>query len=101
MSSPVLVDARAVARRFGVTYATVLSWARRGVVPCLRAGKHPVRFDLSAVEAAMNQRARSGAGAASMECAVMPAIGASSRDRHHPRHESGTACCRRGLTWTR
>jgi predicted site-specific integrase-resolvase len=59
MSETPLVDAHAVAKRFGVSYATVLGWARRGVVPCLRAGHHPVRFEIDAVEDALRARGRS------------------------------------------
>jgi hypothetical protein len=52
-----IVDARALAGRLCVTPATVLAWARRGWIPCLRAGRRPVLFDLAAVERALHERA--------------------------------------------
>jgi hypothetical protein len=60
-----LLNARGVAVRFHVTPATVLAWARRGWVPCLRAGRRPVLFDPIEVEKAL--RERGGKGAASCQ----------------------------------
>jgi hypothetical protein len=57
-----LIDARRVAERYHVTPATVLAWARRGWVPCLRAGRRPVLFDPAEVEAALRRRGLHGAG---------------------------------------
>jgi hypothetical protein len=51
-----IIDARGVAARLGVTPATVLAWARRGWVPCLRAGRRPVLFDIGEVERALGER---------------------------------------------
>jgi excisionase family DNA binding protein len=46
-----------LARQLGVTPSTVLAWARRGWIPCLRAGRRPVLFDVAAVKQAMAERA--------------------------------------------
>ncbi len=54
---PPIADARSIARRYRVTPATVLAWARRGWIPCLRAGRRPVLFDAAAVERALAERA--------------------------------------------
>lgn len=53
-----IVDARDLAARLCVTRATVLSWARRGLIPCLRAGRRPVLFDLAEVERVLRERAQ-------------------------------------------
>jgi hypothetical protein len=53
-----ILDARGLAAKLRVTPATVLTWARRGWVPCLRAGRRPVLFDLAEVERALRERAR-------------------------------------------
>jgi len=52
-----LVDAKNLARRLNVTVATIHSWHRRGWIPCLRAGRRPVLFDLAEVESALRDRA--------------------------------------------
>jgi hypothetical protein len=56
----VYADARELAARYRVTPATVLAWARRGWIPCLRAGRRPVLFDVVEVEKAMRARGRVG-----------------------------------------
>jgi predicted site-specific integrase-resolvase len=53
-----IVDARDLGARLGVTPATVLAWARRGWIPCLRAGRRPVLFELPEVERALKERAK-------------------------------------------
>jgi hypothetical protein len=55
-----IIDARGLAAKLRVTPATVLTWARRGWIPCLRAGRRPVLFDLAEVERALKERARRG-----------------------------------------
>jgi hypothetical protein len=50
------LDAREIAPRLHVTPATVLAWQRRGWIPCLRAGRRPVLFDVVAVEEALRAR---------------------------------------------
>jgi hypothetical protein len=53
-----IVDARGLAAKLHVTPATILTWARRGWIPCLRAGRRPVLFDLAEVERALKERAK-------------------------------------------
>lgn len=50
-----LVSARVVAGTYRVLPGTILAWAARGVVPYVPYGKQ-VRFDLSAVQAALRKR---------------------------------------------
>jgi hypothetical protein len=52
-----IVDARQLAAKLSVTPATVLAWARRRWIPCLRAGRRPVLFDFDDVERALRARA--------------------------------------------
>lgn len=54
-----IVDATELSRRLGVTRQTVHAWHRRGWIPCLRAGRRPVLFDVVAVEKALLERAKS------------------------------------------
>ena len=46
-----------VARRFGVSTATVNRWVRIGAIPCLRPSRRVVRFDMKAVDRALADRA--------------------------------------------
>jgi hypothetical protein len=53
-----IIDAGGLAAKLCVTRATILTWARRGWIPCLRAGRRPVLFDLAEVERALKDRAK-------------------------------------------
>jgi DNA-binding transcriptional MerR regulator len=53
-----LFDAKALSKELKVTTQTIHAWHRRGWIPCLRAGRRPVLFDLDAVLAAMTARAQ-------------------------------------------
>lgn len=53
-----IVDARGLAAKLHVTPATVLAWARRGWIPCLRAGRRPVLFDVEEVQRVLKERAK-------------------------------------------
>jgi hypothetical protein len=55
-----LVDARDRAPKLAVTPTTILTWARRGGIPCLRAGRRPGWFDLAEGEHALKERAQRG-----------------------------------------
>jgi hypothetical protein len=56
-----LFDARQLAPRYHVTAQTLLAWARRGVIPCVRAGQRPVLFDPVAVDLALRSHGTAGA----------------------------------------
>jgi excisionase family DNA binding protein len=58
------VKACDVAVKLGVTSRTVLNWARRGIIPCLRAGARTILFDLAEVERALKERTGGGQEAA-------------------------------------
>jgi excisionase family DNA binding protein len=49
-------DANELAQRLGVTKDTIHAWHRRGWIPCLRAGRRPVRFDAKKVIEALEKR---------------------------------------------
>ena len=57
MNGPLLTVAE-LAQRFRVRPETIRHWARLGRVPCLRCGPRSLRFDLQAVEHALQQRGR-------------------------------------------
>ena len=50
------LNATQLAERLQVTPATIHAWHRRGWIPCLRAGRRPVLFDLTDVLNALRQR---------------------------------------------
>jgi DNA-binding transcriptional MerR regulator len=50
------LTASELAAKLRVTPATVHAWHRRGWIPCLRASRRPVLFDLDEVEAAIRLR---------------------------------------------
>ncbi|MFT5528137.1 MAG: phage terminase Nu1 subunit (DNA packaging protein) [Pirellulaceae bacterium] len=52
-----LVDAKKLAELLTVKPATIHAWHRRGWIPCLRAGRRPVLFDVEAVKKALRERA--------------------------------------------
>ena len=45
----VFVDARGLADRLKVSYATVLQWARRDKIPCVQSGRGRYLFNLDSV----------------------------------------------------
>jgi predicted site-specific integrase-resolvase len=57
-----LVDAKELADRLKVTPATIHVWHRRGWIPCLRAGRRPVLFDVEAVEKTLRKRGEGKGG---------------------------------------
>jgi hypothetical protein len=50
------VDARAIGQHCKRTRKTILTWARRGLIPCHRLGKRIVLFQLAEVADAIKQR---------------------------------------------
>jgi hypothetical protein len=54
---PDYLDAGALAAKLHVTRDTILAWARRGWIPCVRASQRPVLFDPAEVAKAMRARA--------------------------------------------
>ena len=48
-----LQTADEIAKQLRVTAATIHAWHRRGLIPCIRAGHHPVLFDAHEVLAAL------------------------------------------------
>ncbi len=54
----VFLTASDLAKRLQVTRPTIHAWHRRGWIPCLRAGRRPVLFDLDAVLTALRERAQ-------------------------------------------
>ena len=51
-----LLNARELAQHLRVTPSTIHAWQRRGWIPCLRAGRRPVLFDVDAVIVALQRR---------------------------------------------
>jgi hypothetical protein len=60
----IILDARGLAAQLHVTPATILAWARRGWIPCLRAGRRPVLFDSAEVQRVLKERAELKGGGA-------------------------------------
>ena len=56
-----LFNASQLSRRLGVTVPTIHAWHRRGWIPCLRAGRRPVLFDVDDVDHALRQRGKESA----------------------------------------
>ena len=56
-----LVDAKTVAEHFGVTVATVRTWARRRQIPCIWVSRTTVRFRVEDIERALTRTAHRGA----------------------------------------
>ena len=54
-----LVDKCVVARLYGVTEQTVLTWVQQGRIPCVRPTKRTLRFNLNEVERALTKPAES------------------------------------------
>lgn len=40
----------------GVNLNTILVWARKGIIPCLRLSSRVIRFDMEEVEAALREK---------------------------------------------
>jgi phage terminase Nu1 subunit (DNA packaging protein) len=59
-----ILTAQELADHCHVTVATIHSWHRRGWIPCLRAGRRPVLFDVAAVEQTLRERAEHRQGVA-------------------------------------
>ena len=53
-----LLNATELAERLKVTPATIHAWHRRGWIPCLRASRRPVLFDINAVARSLEQRGK-------------------------------------------
>jgi hypothetical protein len=50
------VRAEELARRYGVSTATIHAWNRHGLIPSLRASQRPVLFDPTEVDRALRDR---------------------------------------------
>ena len=46
---PILVDAKTLSERLGVSYQSLLTWTRRGKVPHLRNGRGQIYYNVDAV----------------------------------------------------
>ena len=57
-----LLTANELAKRLRVTAYTIHAWQRQGRIPCLRASRRPVLFDLIEVEEALRQRSQPQGG---------------------------------------
>src|SRR5271157_2146009 len=53
---PIFVDARDLAERLGVRYATILTWVRRGKLPHIRDGRGRYLFNLNTVLETLRQK---------------------------------------------
>ena len=52
-----IVTAKELAKQLSVQTETIHAWHRRGWIPCLRAGRRPVLFDVADVLRALQRRA--------------------------------------------
>lgn len=68
MANEQLGTAEDVARRFGVSVATVNRWVRNGAIPCFRPSRRVVRFDIVAVEHALAKLGRDYSSAGESPC---------------------------------
>lgn len=53
---PIILEAVELAERLEVTSRTILSWARRGHIPCIRDGRRKILFNLDQVLQALRAR---------------------------------------------
>jgi len=53
-----LVEAKDLAERFGVKIATIHTWRRRGLIPCIRPTQGTIRFRLEDVVRALSRPAK-------------------------------------------
>jgi excisionase family DNA binding protein len=58
MSEVQFLTTAAVAAKLGVAPRTVLVWAKRGKIPCERLTRRTIRFEFSAVLAAIRTNAK-------------------------------------------
>jgi len=42
----------------GINLNTVLVWARKGIIPCLRLSSRVIRFDMKEVEASLREKSK-------------------------------------------
>lgn len=60
---PTLYDGREIAERIGASYDDVMTWARRGIIPRIKTGRHVV-FNLDRVVEALRSRREESAALA-------------------------------------
>jgi excisionase family DNA binding protein len=52
---PAFLDAQELAKRLDLSYGTLLSWVRRGKLPCIRDGRGRYLFNLNSVLKALHE----------------------------------------------